>query len=190
MTDGANCPYHYIQWGLEPVLYSPWISGVPQRLSWLGTSSHCLVSTWAIDVDNDFCQYVATDIYMALSSISEWNRRHQVAELATQNRLLFSTVESPVSSFIKMLKMLHFSFSSTWWPHIYTLWWLLLQAVYAAGGTLADILHSHVVSWQTCVYICLCYALEGRSLDGMAFYLCLSSSLGTNPNGFYFIILF
>lgn len=60
--------------------------------------------------------------------------------LDTHIRQLLTALQSSVPVFFIVIK-LHYSFSTICLPHPLTWWWLLLQASYAAGGSLSDILH-------------------------------------------------
>lgn len=83
-------------------------------------------------IDSDPCHCIATDTDMALSgnSVAPWAGTlpwPQLAGLGTHNRLLVSSLESPVPFLFIRLKLLHFS-SPPMPPDTCTLWWFPLQA--------------------------------------------------------------
>lgn len=101
--------------------------------------------------------------------------------LDTHNRRLLSTLESPVPSFFRMLKLPTFFFSPSCPSYICTLWWLWLKADHIAGGPLGSILHPHCMMWwQVGVYGLPVLCTERQVCGGLVVHRSLSS-VSTSP---------
>lgn len=121
-------------------LHSPWISPWSQVAA--QTKDICMVISGNISHLHQhrpllLCGYRAwhgpQQQQQSTGETSLWPR---VAGQATHIRLFLSTLESPVASLFRLLKLFCFSFSPISPPHTCTSQWLLLWVGHMAGGPL------------------------------------------------------
>lgn len=92
---------------------------------------------------------------------SPWS---QVVGLVTHNRPLLFTLNTLVLCLHKVLELLHFSFSPTYPIHIYTLWWVPLQATHAAGRPVNDIFSLNCTVRYECKLVIYSLCLGGMAV--------------------------
>lgn len=108
-----------------------------------------------------------------LSSVSAWAGASPWFQ-AIHNRLLFSTLESPGPS-LHHAQAAILLFSPICLPHTCTLWYLLIQAGYKAGGPLSDTLHPYCMAWQQMGVSIVLYT-RSKSVGGIVVHSSLSFS--------------
>lgn len=93
-------------------MHSPWTSTWSLAAALTMDAPCSLLVIWTMDIDTNPCHCIAMDSAMASAAAqagtSPWP---QEVGLITHNRLLLSTLESPVPSLLTVLKLLCFSFS-------------------------------------------------------------------------------